>query len=161
MPNILTENRLLWKNIQQKLENQSNLEPDVVLSDSNIVKDGIDQLPYKHNNATAIENLQELRNHLNLIDGWRTISPNYKCYTHTQKPAMKRARLDQIYGTQKIVETATDWDIDESGVETDHNLVSVIITNPKVLFIGRGRWTLPMFLLKDKEFKKKCHKIVN
>ena len=53
-----------------------------------------------------------------------------------------------------MVKTATDWDIDKSRVETDHNLVSVIITNPKAPFIGRGRWTLPMFLLKDKEFKK-------
>ena len=47
-----------------------------------------------------------------------------------------------------------DWEIDESGIETDHELVSVIITNPKAPFIGKGRWMLPLFLLKDKEFKK-------
>ena len=67
---------------------------------------------------------------------------------------MTRERLDQIYTTQKIADTAVDWEIDESGIETDHELVSVIITNPKAPFIGKGRWTLPLFLLKDKEFKK-------
>ena len=73
---------------------QSIPKPDVMLGHFNIVKDGIDQLPCKHDNATTIENLQELRNRLNLIDGWRMISPNYKCYTHMQKPPMTRVKLD-------------------------------------------------------------------
>ena len=73
-------------------------------------------------------------------------------HTHPET-SYDQARLDRIYSTQRIVETATDWEINKSRIETDHSLVSVIITNPEAPFIGKGRWTLLLFLLEDKEFK--------
>lgn len=152
-PNAPTENGQFWPKIESELERQKVPKPDIMLGDLNIVEDSIDRLPCKQDNITAVENLQNLRNKLNLLDGWRTTYPDTKAYTHTQKPAMSRARLDRIYATQKIIDTATDWEIDQPGIDTDHDLVSVIVTNPETPYIGPGRWTLPLFLLQDKEFR--------
>lgn len=155
-PNAPTENGQFWKTINDEFEEKNLPQPDIMLGDFNIVEDALDRLPCKHDNTFAVEDLQELRNKLRLYDGWRTTYPDTKAYTHTQKPAMSRARLDRIYATKKITDTATDWEINQPGIDTDHDLVSVIVTNPEAPYIGTGRWTLPLFLLQDKEFKKQA-----
>ena len=96
-----------------------------------------------------MEELQKLKYEIKVQDGWRTTYPNSKAYTHTQKLVMSRARLDQIYATEAIIRTALDWDTEKPGIDTDHDLVSVKVTNLEVPYIGNGRWAMPSFLLQD------------
>lgn len=44
--------------------------------------------------------------------------------------------------------------IEDSGVETDHYMVTVQLVDKDLPYIGPGRWTLPIWLLEDKTFKK-------
>ncbi|KAL1945539.1 hypothetical protein VTO73DRAFT_2390 [Trametes versicolor] len=53
-----------------------------------------------------------------------------------------------------MLKDASEWEMDECGVPTDHKLVSVAIANHKVPFIGKGRWVLPAHLLNDEVLKK-------
>ena len=48
------------------------------------------------------------------------------------------------------MKSATDWKIDWTGLSTDHKLVSAHIVDQKTPYIGQGRWTMPLFLLKNK-----------
>ena len=77
-PNATSENSVFWKEIKLRFDNQRIPKPNIMLSNFNIVEDRIDRLPCKHDNTIATESLQELRNYLSLVDGWRTNSPTYK-----------------------------------------------------------------------------------
>ena len=48
----------------------------------------------------------------------------------------------------------TDWKIEHPGFKTDHNIVSVLITSENMPFIGKGRWAIPVGLLKNQKLKK-------
>ena len=96
-----------------------------------------------------MEELQKLKHEIKVQDGWRTTYPNSKEYTHTQKLVMSRARLDWIYATEAIIRTALEWDTEKPGIDTDHDLVSIKVTNPEAPYIGNGRWAMPSFLLQD------------
>ncbi|KAJ3576998.1 hypothetical protein NP233_g8 [Leucocoprinus birnbaumii] len=45
-----------------------------------------------------------------------------------------------------------DWEIEQHGVPSDHKLVSVQLAKPNTPFIGRGRWTIPKFVLSDRKY---------
>ena len=109
----------------------------------NLVEDAINQLLCKGDNKNVVEELQKLKHEIKVQDGWRTTYPNSKAYTHTQKPAMLRARLDPIYATEVIIRTVLEWDTEKPGIDTDHDLVSVKVTNPEAPYIGNGRWAMP------------------
>lgn len=58
-----------------------------------------------------------------------------------------------------IHNTASDWEITKPAVKTDHKMVLVRITNPSMPFIGRGRWAMPIHLLKNKKFLAMVHEM--
>lgn len=152
-PNAPTENAQFWEELQSKFENDNIEKPDVLLGDFNVVEDAIDKLPCHEDasHTTARSALLKLRNDWGLQDGWRTTYPTEKNYTFISPNA--RSRIDRIYTTKKILNTATDWKIEPSEVGTDHDMVSVRVNNPAMPFIGMGRWVIPPYLLKDKTFK--------
>lgn len=158
-PNNQSASSDLWKNLQQKFQNNEFPKPDLMLGDFNFVEDSIDRLPCHHDNPNTIESMSNLRNTLNLEDGWRTTFPTEKAYTHTTEPAKSRGRLDRIYASPSVINTATDWDIEPTVIGTDHDLVSVKISNDSIPFIDKGRWTMPLFLTKDKSFKETALKL--
>jgi hypothetical protein len=41
------------------------------------------------------------------------------------------------------------WEVTTTALNTDHKMVSVKI-DQKAPYIGRGRWTMPLYMLKDK-----------
>lgn len=61
-------------------------------------------------------------------------------------------RLDHIYITKKFHDTATDWKIEQPGIKTDHKMVTVRLTNPNIPYIGKGRWSMTIHILKNKKF---------
>ena len=59
-----------------------------------------------------------------------------------------QSRIDRIYATAKIIKTAVDWEVTTTALNTDHKIVSVKVMDQKAPYIGRGRWTMPLHMLK-------------
>lgn len=151
-PNDPTDSGAFWKNIPNEMERKHLPNPDVMLGDFNTVEDSLDRLPNKSDNAETVRALREMRTNMNLIDGWRTTHPTQKDYTHFAKGHGTYSRLDRIYTTTKIHETATDWKIEQPIIKTDHMMISARLTNPKMPYIGEGRWTMQTHIIKNKKF---------
>ncbi|KAG1745583.1 Endonuclease/exonuclease/phosphatase [Suillus occidentalis] len=123
-PNDATTNQRFWELIQMKLRNLP--KPDVMLGDFNAVEDSLDRLPAK--------------------DGWRHENPNTLSYTFSQSAYQggSQSRIDRIYISTELLPYSKEWDIAPPGIHTDHQLVSARISR-------KGRWSLPLFVLKDKD----------
>jgi hypothetical protein len=66
--------------------------------------------------------------------------------------------LDRIYIANRLTTFTFDWVIAPSPVLTDHWLVAVKYAPKDTPDIGKGRWTLPLHLLQQKEFIEKVIK---
>ncbi|KAF9780846.1 Endonuclease/exonuclease/phosphatase, partial [Thelephora terrestris] len=144
-----------WKGLKEAIDNDENLHPDVVLGDLNLVENPeIDRLNNRGGSdpeAARIE-LSELTTELDLTDGWRRRNPRKRGYTFTGNG---QSRLDRIYVKEELYQWCTDWKIEHPGFRTDHNMVSVQITSENMPYIGKGRWALPAYLLKNSHIKKR------
>jgi hypothetical protein len=89
---------------------------------------------------------------LELKDGFRHNNPETKAYTHVSTHGTL-SRIDRIPVSPKLMKNCHNWGIsDVAGGLTDHRMVSVTISAPGAPFIGKGRWSAPLFLYHDKEF---------
>ncbi|KAE9392442.1 hypothetical protein BT96DRAFT_1057262 [Gymnopus androsaceus JB14] len=81
--------------------------------------------------------------------------PDKKSYTFLQTATGSQSRIDRIYASDKIMETAKEWKIHASGIpNADHSLVSVQITSESAPTTGRGWWRIPEYVVKDKDLLK-------
>ena len=152
-PNESGENREFWKLITNYYrDNVRAPKPNVMAGDFNIVEDPIDRLPMHSDRADAVEALDELKLALRLQDGWRNTFPSTKAFTYLQSNGTRsQSRIDRIYTTALTFETAREWTMGPSGIpNADHRMVSVKIVNEASPKIGKGRWSIPKHLLKDK-----------
>jgi exonuclease III len=149
-PNAHNENQKFWEELSTVWEEQDLPKPDIMLGDFNIVEDAIDRLPSHHDPPGPVKSLDTLRASFHLLDGWRANNPDDKHFSFLQQATATQSRIDRIYASNKIVKSATDWKIDWTGLSTDHKLVSARVVDQKTPYIGQGRWTMPLFLLKDK-----------
>ena len=142
------------------MEESEDLRLDIVMGDSNLVKNPeVDRL---HNRGgadpvTARNVMSELTMELNLMDGWRWRNPTKRGYTYMGKSQL---RLDRIHVKEDLYPWCTDWKIEHPGVKTDHSMVSVQLTSENMPYIGRGRWVIPVNLLKNKQLKKEMQQLV-
>ncbi|KAF8160470.1 hypothetical protein K438DRAFT_1985728 [Mycena galopus ATCC 62051] len=117
-----------------------------------MVEEAIDRLPHRKDSGAIAEAMRNFKRKLNLTDGWRRTFPDMKAYTYLQSGEDRNAqsRIDRILVTNKIFQHTSDWTIESPGIDTDHQLISVKYSNPNMPFIGKGRWVMKQFLLKDK-----------
>ncbi|OBZ72435.1 Transposon TX1 uncharacterized protein [Grifola frondosa] len=156
-PNAPQENEAFWSELSEYWRSSNLPKPDILLGDFNVTEDAIDRLPAHHDTPGAIEALHLLKEQLHLQDGWRATNPSTKAYSLLQIATGSQSRIDRIYATEPIIRTATDWAIQDTPVNTDHRMVSVRVVDQKMPYVGRGHWTMPLFLLKDKEFADSVH----
>ena len=152
-PNEAGENRQFWELLTNYYKNNARAaKPNILAGDFNIVEDPIDRLPMHSDRADAVEALDELKLTLRLQDGWRHTFPSTKAFTYLQSNGTRsQSRIDRIYTTPLALETAREWTISPSGIpNADHRMVSVKIVNEASPTIGKGRWSIPKHLLKDK-----------
>jgi len=122
-----------------------------MLGDLNIVEDSADRKPPHPDNATAVENLRRLKNYFHLHDGWRKTFPDTLKYSYLQ--GTTHSRIDRIYATEKIYKFTCDWEIQNTPIKNaDHDLVSMKFINPTVPYQGKGRWSIPPFMLQSPAF---------
>lgn len=93
---------------------------------------------------------------LGLTDRWRRKHPKKRGYTFM---GSSQSRLDRIYVGEDVYPWCTNWAIEHPGFKTDHNMVSVQMTSENMPFIGKGRWAIPVGLLKNKQLKKKTQEL--
>jgi exonuclease III len=158
-PNDGSNNESFWAEIREKIDSQN--KPDVMLGDFNLVEDALDRLPAHRDHQGASEELAKLKSHLNLTDGWRHENPDGKNYTYTQSEQQggAKSRIDRIYVTSSRLRYCKRWELNAAGIPTDHKLVSVCISDKKLPFIGKGRWVIPLFLLKNQKLNDTIQKL--
>ncbi|KAJ3999732.1 Endonuclease/exonuclease/phosphatase [Lentinula boryana] len=164
-PNVTSsngsENANFWNSIKTFFEEHRNItKPDILLGDCNMVEAGIiDRLPAHDDPDDACEALDDLKMSLHIRDGWRTTFPNMKSFTYMQSATGAQSRIDRIYMSDVMLETAREWKIVESGIpNADHSLISVQITSEEAPWIGRGRWRIPDYVIKDKDLLEHARK---
>lgn len=148
-------NMEFWETLSQKWSTRPHPRPpDIMLGDFNIVENSIDRLPARLDPARAVNALKNFRGSHKLIDGWRQENPNtldFTFKTRRQAENNSRSRLDRIYVNTQTYDQSREWCIMDSGISTDHKLVSVQIAIPGSPYVGKGRSTLPEHLLKNKK----------
>lgn len=157
-PNRESENADFWDLLRRKWLTNAFPKPDVLLGDFNCVEANIDRLPLSQNAPTAARALEELKSEMGLMDGWRQENPNKLDYSWSDG-AGRRSRLDRIYVTEEVLACSRDWLIKKAAFTTDHSLVSVNFSNPGAPYIGKGCWTMPLFLLKDRKVTDKIKEL--
>ena len=148
-----------WKNLLEIMQGDDTLQPDILLGDFNIVENPeLDRLTHRTGTdpAAAQAALSDLTTELNLTDGWRRRHPRKRGYTYL---GQSQSRLDRIYTREEIYPWCTEWKIEHPGFRTDHSLVSVQVTSENMPFIGKGRWAIPVSLLKNKWLKTKTQEL--
>ncbi|KAJ7052363.1 hypothetical protein C8F01DRAFT_1332905, partial [Mycena amicta] len=123
--------------------------------DINLVVNPMDRLPQHEDDPKAVAALERFLHVVNLEDGWRRANPNAKAYTYTstQTPPT-HSRLDRIYVPRNRFNRYRGWSIDDAaGKLSDHKMVSVTVTTPGSPYIGKGRYTIPLHILHDREFR--------
>ncbi len=130
-------------------------KPHLMAGDFNNVEDAIDRLPVNEGPDQSIAALDDLKSSLGLMlaDGWRLTYPNNREYTFHRGSGEGAvfSRLDRMYVAPTIFDGAREWRVCESGVKTDHSLVSVQLTAENTPVVGPGRPLFPLQLLRDRK----------
>ncbi|KAK7034088.1 hypothetical protein R3P38DRAFT_2518924, partial [Favolaschia claudopus] len=85
-PNAPAENALFWKTLREFFEQNPHLKPDIFGGDMNVVEEAIDRLPSHKDSEEAVMELDLLKSHLGMIDGWRHTFPTTRDYTFNAIP---------------------------------------------------------------------------
>ncbi|TBU26613.1 Endonuclease/exonuclease/phosphatase [Dichomitus squalens] len=150
------ERRRFFREVQTFYEEHSAVpRPDVMAGDFNNVEDSIDRLPISDTPDMSVDDLDNLKISLGLmlVDGWRGTYPTTRGYTfhRGQKDTAVLSRLDRIYVREPVYNLAREWRILESGIKTDHLMVTVQLTTVNAPSAGRGRPIFPLSIIKDKK----------
>ncbi len=120
------ENARFWGDINEFfLDNPTVRKPDIMAGDMNITEDPIDRFPTWQDYTPAVDSIDILRTSLHLVDGWRSCYPTTAKYTWRCPTTGTQSRLDRIYVRNNVNEHCFEWNIEKSGVPTDHDMVSV------------------------------------
>jgi ribonuclease HI/exonuclease III len=143
-----------WRRLLEMVEGEENLKPDIVMGDFNLVENPeIDRL-INRGGADPPAARDELSNFvvdMNLANGWRRRHPRKRGFTYSGNG---QSRLDRIYVKEDLYPWCTEWKIEHPGLQTDHSLVGVQLTSENMPFIGRGRWAIPVGLLRNRQLKR-------
>jgi len=153
------EKTKFWENLLQRMQDLEEPTPDLVMGDFNLVENPeIDRLLNRGGTdpISARLALSEFTTELNLTDEWRRRHPKKRNYTYV---GQSQLRLDRIYAREEIYPWCTDWAIEHPAVKTDHHLVSVCITSENMPYLGKGRWAIPLGLLKNRQLKKQTQQL--
>ncbi|KAJ3805367.1 hypothetical protein F5876DRAFT_51946, partial [Lentinula aff. lateritia] len=152
-----TINAAFWTKILEFFKRNPRIKkPDFVLGDTNFVEEPLDRLPARNDPTSTTEAFDELKCLLQLEDGWRSTYPSTLKYTYRQKhnnQITRHSRLDRIYTTPENMTQTFEWKIEHTGINTDHDMISVRFTCEAAPITGKGRWTFPVHLIYDKVMK--------
>ena len=158
-PNTAQENADFWSTLSDKWVAENLPIPDAMLGDFNVVEEAIDRLPPHRDNAQAASKLADFKSLHTLRDGWRHCYPTELAFSYTQVATQSRSRIDRIYVSSPVYKHARNWVIEHTPINTDHCLVSMEFANPGAPFIGKGRWSIPLYLIKHRKVLQNIKKL--
>ena len=94
-PNDHESHSLFWNTIRTHILN-TNMRPDMMMGDFNLVKDPIDRAPARPDSEEAATALRELRAALNLQDEWQHTFPTTRQFTFRSYTGTM-SRINKIY----------------------------------------------------------------
>ena len=155
-PNRRSDHKSFWETAENERVRKRLRKPDFVLGDFNVTEEPIDRIPAKHDTQGAVTALREYRLSTSVQDQWRHAFPKAREYTYrtTVNGQQRKSRLDRIYVLQDKTKYTFDWNTAPSSIPTDHWLVSVKYAPKDSPYIGKGRWTWPLNILRDKKIMK-------
>ncbi|KAJ6459906.1 Endonuclease/exonuclease/phosphatase [Mycena sanguinolenta] len=132
--------------------------PNIALGDWNFVEDPTDR--NSGNMDTVPESFTRLKDLLQLQDGWRSTFPDTRDYTCVQYRTDRDtgeihasySRIDRIKVTKLEFNNYRGWDIKHCPVKSDHRLVVTQLRCKPDEKPGKGRWRMPLYLLKTRKF---------
>ncbi|KAL1739948.1 Endonuclease/exonuclease/phosphatase, partial [Schizophyllum fasciatum] len=157
--NSAVDRRDFFKKIREYFEQRPDApRPHVMAGDFNMLEAELDCAPVPNDaSESSTEEFDRLKITLGIktTDGWRATFPDKREYTHYGNGAQgaRASRIDRIYVTDELFASARGWAIEDPGVRTDHRMVSVQLTSESAPLVGRGRWKLSPFLIKDRRVK--------
>ncbi|KAJ7347214.1 Endonuclease/exonuclease/phosphatase, partial [Mycena albidolilacea] len=157
-PNAPGENAQFWKDIQEWFSRHSVRKPDVMGGDTNVVEDAIDRLPAHEDPEGPVSALDDLKENMNLVDGWRESFPTTKAYTYHQTYTGSQSRIDRFYVKRQLIDQTYEWEIETVGIRTDHRMITMKLTSENAPTMGHGRWICPPHIMRHKAFKNFVHK---
>ncbi|KAJ3507153.1 hypothetical protein NMY22_g17018 [Coprinellus aureogranulatus] len=126
-------------------------KPHVVLGDMNMVETRLDRFPKRPDPEPVLNALDAFKRELNIIDGWRQMNPTSTAYTfrtHTDGGnSISMSRIDRIYVLSNLMRRSCEWEITDVGDWTDHKMVSAVIEPEGTPNVGKGRSTVPPFIV--------------
>lgn len=146
VPNCPQENTIFWESLNEIWTDKNLPISDDMLGDFNIVEEAIDRLPMYHDNHQVVSALQNFKETLLVVDGWRQLFQDKMAYTYTQDATQSRSQIDQAYVSNKVLEFSRRWQIDTIALKTDHKMISLEIVDPGSPYIGKGWWAIPLYL---------------
>ncbi|TEB20845.1 hypothetical protein FA13DRAFT_1757699 [Coprinellus micaceus] len=126
-----TANAEFWTLLSSRLTDTGIRHIDIMLGDMNMVENRYDRFPPHPDRQSVVDALQHMKTSWDLRDGWKVLNPDKNDHTFQTK-----RRNGQINSR-----------ISETGVGTDHSLVSVYFTPKGTPFVGPGRSSVPDFIL--------------
>lgn len=172
-PNDQNENGRFWNELYEHWRNSHRLsKPTFMLGDMNVVEDAVDRLPAHSDLNIATNALTNLKTYLNLIDGWRRQNPTGIEFSFFMANRPIQSRIDRIYIKQNLAQYSWNWNIERTGLNTDHRLVSANIINPRQPMMGEGRYAMPLSLIQEpslmnklrdlgSEYEKELNQVIN
>ncbi|KAK0209768.1 hypothetical protein IW262DRAFT_1468461 [Armillaria fumosa] len=155
------ENRSMWVKLKEMWSEIGLPQLDGLSGNFNFVEEAVDRLPAHEDDAAIVSAFQDFKAMLRLQNGWRVLHPMMKEYTFTrQSVPYSRSRIDHIYVHRSLLAQCMDWELSMSNVETDHHAALVQMSHPKVPYVDKGRWTMPLHLLRNKCMIKKVEGVL-
>ena len=143
-----------WTAIESERLARNLPRPDFMLGDLNVTEDAIDRAPAHANDNTATDALRDIRLKWNIQDAWRLSYSDDKKYTYRANANGQqiKSRIDRIYVAERLIPLTFNWKIAPTPVPTDHWMTKVKYAPLEAPTIGKGCWTLPLYLLNNKKF---------
>ena len=133
--------------------NEVGCQNVIMGGDWNLVLDfSLDYYNYKHcNNVKAHEQVENMKDNLDLLDIWREINPEVRRFTwRRNRPQMQQSRLDFFLLSDVLSSYVTDADI-RPGYRTDHSLITLRLSFGKEAK-RKLLWKLNSSLLTEKQY---------
>lgn len=132
-----------------------------MLGDMDMVEFGDDRSPPREDDKAQVSAFQALTRLLSVHDGWRNRFPHQRAFSYPTRPLpQSQSRIDRIYLCDSLLSTSEGWEITTSTLHTDHKLASVQLSNQNSPFLGKGRWSLNLAVLRNKQLATKLRSAV-
>jgi ribonuclease HI len=156
-PVTRSEHKNFWNKIETERLSRRLAQPNFMLGDMNVTEDPIDRSPARADDQSATDPLRDIRQKWNVQDAWRLAYPDDKKFTYraNHNGQQIKSRLDRIYIAAPLIPLTFNWVTTQTPVPTDHWMVAVKYAPKDAPKIGKGRWTMPLYLLRNNTFIEK------